>query len=128
MRVRPAPGQRVLVSSGRDVVPVEAEAELQAGSRIQLGGTVLEIGKPDAAVYGPTLALLGDTPKHRVVAVGDTAHTDLAGAMAAGLDSLWAMTGLFQHAHGADVSVPEIRRLAEAEHVTPIAALRGLRV
>jgi hypothetical protein len=47
--------------------------------------------------------------------------------MAAGLDSLWAMTGLFQHAHGGDVSGPEIRRLAEAEHVTPIAALRGLR-
>jgi len=93
----------------------------------ELGGTVLEIGKPDPAVYGPTLALLGDTPKHRVVAVGDTPHTDLAGAMAAGLDSLWAMTGLFQHAHGADVSGPEIRRLAEAEHVTPIAALRGLR-
>jgi ribonucleotide monophosphatase NagD (HAD superfamily) len=62
-----------------------------------------------------------------VVAVGDTAHTDLAGAMAAGLDSLWAMTGLFQHAHGGDVTGPDIRRLAEAEHVSPIAALRGLR-
>ncbi|WPR65921.1 FtsK/SpoIIIE domain-containing protein [Glutamicibacter protophormiae] len=52
MRVRPAPGQRVLVFSGRDAVPVEAEAELQAGSRIQLGGTVLEVGDPARSEAG----------------------------------------------------------------------------
>lgn len=93
----------------------------------EMGGVVLEIGKPDAAVYGPTLALLGDVPRHRVVAVGDTPHTDIAGAMAAGLDSLWAMTGLFAHAHG-DATPDEIARLAREEHVTPRAALRALRV
>ena len=92
------------------------------------GGSVLEIGKPDAAVYGPTLALLGDVARHRIVAVGDTPHTDLAGAMAAGLDGLWAMTGLFQHAHGDNPAPEEISRLAEAEHVRPVAALRGLRI
>ena len=88
---------------------------------------MVEIGKPDPAVYGPTLALLGDMPKHRIVVVGDTAHTDLAGAMAAGLDSLWAMTGLFANAHG-DVAAEEIAWLAAHEHVTPKAALRALRV
>ncbi len=66
-------------------------------------------------------------PAHRIVAVGDTPHTDLAGAMAAGLDSLWAMTGLFAHAHG-DAAPDEIARLAREEQVTPRAALRGLRV
>ena len=94
---------------------------------LELGGVVVEIGKPDPAVYGPTLALLGDMPKHRIVAVGDTAHTDLAGAMAAGLDSLWAMTGLFANAHG-DVAAEEIARLAAHQDVTPKAALRALRV
>ena len=53
--------------------------------------------------------------------------SDLAGAMAAGLDCLWAMTGLFAHAHG-DVPGADIDRLAAAEHVTPRAALRALRV
>ncbi len=92
----------------------------------EFGGEVLEIGKPDVSVYGPTLALLEGIPKHRIVAVGDTPHTDLMGAEAAGIDSLWAMTGLFANAHGQDASAETVARLAEAEHVRPKAALRGL--
>lgn len=92
----------------------------------ELGGAVLEIGKPDPQVYGPTLALLGDIPAARVLAVGDTPHTDLAGAAAAGLDSLWAMTGLFENAHGRDVTPAQLDALAAAEHAAPKAALRAL--
>jgi HAD superfamily hydrolase (TIGR01459 family) len=94
----------------------------------EMGGDVLEIGKPDPAVYAPTLALLGDVPRARVLAVGDTPHTDLAGAEAAGLDALWAMTGLFEHAHGRDVAPARLAELAAAEHVAPRAALRALRL
>ncbi len=94
----------------------------------EMGGEVLEIGKPDPAVYAPTLALLGDVQRARVVAVGDTPHTDLAGAAAAGLDALWAMTGLFEHAHGHDVAPARLAELAVAEHVAPRAALRALRL
>jgi ribonucleotide monophosphatase NagD (HAD superfamily) len=94
----------------------------------EMGGAVLEIGKPDPAVYAPTLALLGDVPRARVLAVGDTPHTDLAGAEAAGLDALWAMTGLFEHAHGCDVVPARLTELAAAEHVAPRAALRALRL
>ncbi|MCS6890092.1 MAG: TIGR01459 family HAD-type hydrolase [Rhodovarius sp.] len=94
----------------------------------EMGGEVLEIGKPDPAVYGPTLALLGDLPRHRVVAVGDTPHTDLAGAAHAGLDAIWAMTGLFEHAHGREVSPERLAELAAEAGVAPRAALRALRV
>ena len=46
LRVRAAGGQRLLVLSDRGAVPVRGEVELHAGSRIQLGGTVLEVGDP----------------------------------------------------------------------------------
>ncbi len=92
-----------------------------------LGGAVAEIGKPDPAVYPPVLEMLGVARRERVVAIGDSPHTDLAGAQAAGLDAVWALTGLAADAHGEDPS-PELLRKALAEHaVEPVAALRGLR-
>ena len=126
-----AAGLPMLCVNPDRAVMVAGERILCAGALAdvyrEMGGVVLEIGKPDPAVYGPTLALLGDLPKHRIVAVGDTPHTDLEGAAAAGLDSLWAMTGLFEHAHGREVPPARIAELAAAEHVTPRAALRALR-
>ena len=94
----------------------------------EMGGEVLEIGKPDPAVYGPTLDLIPGIPKARVLAVGDTPHTDLAGAAAAGIDAMWALTGLFEFAHGRDVSAARVAELAAEEHVAPRAALRALRL
>ena len=126
-----AAGLPMLCVNPDRAVMVAGERILCAGALAdvyrELGGVVLEIGKPDPQVYGPTLGLLDGIAPARIVAVGDTAHTDLAGAMAAGLDCLWAMTGLFAHAHG-DVPGAEIDSLAAAEHVTPLAALRALRV
>ncbi len=92
-----------------------------------LGGEVFEVGKPDPAVYDPVLELLGDPPRHRVLAIGDSPHTDLAGAQAAGLDALWALTGLAEHAHGPDPDPALLAQVATAEGVSPIAAVRGLR-
>jgi HAD superfamily hydrolase (TIGR01459 family) len=93
----------------------------------EIGGRVAEIGKPDPAVYPPVLDLLGVRQRGRVLAIGDSPHTDLAGAQAAGLDAIWALTGLAAHAHGEDPS-PELLRKALEEHaVEPLAAVRGLR-
>ena len=94
---------------------------------LALGGTVLEVGKPDPAVYDPVLEMLGLSDRHRVVAVGDTPHTDLAGAQAAGLDALWALTGLAAFAHGDSPTADTLREVALAEGVDPVAAVRGLR-
>ncbi len=103
-------------------------AGLLADLYVELGGPrATEIGKPDPASYPPVLEALGIADPARVVAIGDSPHTDLAGAQAAGLDAVWALTGLAAHAHGA---APEPARLAEvaaAEGVRPIAALSGLR-
>ncbi len=94
---------------------------------LALGGTVLEVGKPDPSVYEPVLELLGLSDCRRVLAIGDTPHTDLAGAQAAGLDALWALTGLAAFAHGDSPTAETLREVALAEGVDPVAAVRGLR-
>ncbi len=57
------------------------------------GGKVILRGKPDPAIYAPTLALLG-TEKSRTLAVGDSLRTDMAGAKAAGIDACWVLSGI----------------------------------
>ena len=61
-----------------------------------IGGVAYWLGKPDPAVYQVVLAQLA-LPKHRVLAVGDSLRTDIAGAGRAGLASCWVLDGL----HGA---------------------------
>lgn len=92
-----------------------------------LEGDIFEVGKPDPAVYGPVLELLGIADRRRVVAVGDSPHTDLAGARAAGLDAVWALTGLAAEAHGEAPSAETLAAVAAREGVDPVAALRALR-
>ena len=65
----------------------------------EMGGDARLLGKPDPAIYGPVLDMLG-LPKSRVLAVGDALRTDIAGAAASGLDSCWVLGGL----HGDDLA------------------------
>ncbi len=120
----------VCVNPDRHVM-VGAERLICAGALadiyLELGGSVFEVGKPDPAVYDPVMEMLGMTDRARVVAIGDTPHTDLAGAQAAGIDALWAMTGLAAHAHGDDPDPEALRQVALSEGVDPVAAIRGLR-
>jgi HAD superfamily hydrolase (TIGR01459 family) len=53
-----------------------------------IGGVVRWHGKPYPSVYASTLRLLGVADKRRVLAVGDSLRTDIAGANGAGIDSL----------------------------------------
>jgi HAD superfamily hydrolase (TIGR01459 family) len=57
------------------------------------GGTVIQRGKPDPAIYTPTLAMLG-TSRERTLAIGDSLRTDIAGAKAAGIASCWVLSGI----------------------------------
>jgi HAD superfamily hydrolase (TIGR01459 family) len=117
------PDRFVMVGDER-VICAGALADLY----VELGGPrAIEIGKPDPAAYPPVLAALGISDRARVVAIGDSPHTDLAGAQAAGIDAVWALTGLAAHAHGAAPDVAALAAEAAAEGVRPIAALSGLR-
>jgi len=50
-------------------------------------------GKPEAPLYDLSVTRLR-VPKSDVLAIGDRLDTDILGAMAAGLDSLWVLTGV----------------------------------
>jgi HAD superfamily hydrolase (TIGR01459 family) len=116
------PDRHVMVA-GEKVICAGALADLYR----PMGGDVFEVGKPDPAVYAPVLEFLGVADRRRVVAVGDSPHTDLAGAQAAGLDAIWALTGLAAEAHGEDPTADHLAAVARREGVSPVAALRALR-
>lgn len=65
----------------------------------ELGGDVRSVGKPDPAIYRPVLEQMG-LPVNRVLAVGDSLHTDIPGATRVGLASCWVLDGI----HGAALS------------------------
>jgi HAD superfamily hydrolase (TIGR01459 family) len=73
------------------------------------GGDVRWIGKPDPAIYATALSLLG-LPPTRVLAIGDSLRTDIAGAQAAGIDSLWVLGGI----HGEEIAGNPARAIASA--------------
>ena len=116
------PDRHVMVA-GERLICAGALADIY----LQLGGDVHEVGKPDPAVYDPVLELLGMPDRKRVLAIGDSPHTDLAGAEAAGLDALWALTGLAAHSHGEDPSPELLDEVAAQEQVAPLAAVRALK-
>ena len=82
-----------------------------------MGGTVRSLGKPDPAIYAPTLSLLSAV---RVLAVGDALRTDIAGAAAMGLDACWVLGGLHGWHHAGMAAV---EAEAEAAGLDPTATV-----
>ena len=66
----------------------------------QRGGQVRWHGKPYRSVYDSCLALLGIDDRSRILAVGDSLRTDIAGAAGAGLDSLLIAGGIHAEEFG----------------------------
>ena len=60
----------------------------------RLGGRVRWHGKPYPSVYDSCLALLGIGDRRRIIAIGDSLRTDIAGADAAGIDSVLVAGGV----------------------------------
>lgn len=113
-----------MVCANPDLEVMKGEARIIcAGHLAQLyeaaGGQVILRGKPDAAIYKPTLAMLGTT-RNRTLAVGDALRTDIAGAKAAGIDSCWVLSGI--HALHPDQASME----ATAAGFAPVSILPGL--
>ncbi|EWY37501.1 HAD family hydrolase [Skermanella stibiiresistens SB22] len=80
------------------VVVVGTKMAICAGMLAQryeeLGGSVRYHGKPHAPVYKRCFDLLGISDRTRIVAVGDSFRTDVAGANAAGIDALLVTSGI----------------------------------
>jgi len=86
-----------------------------------LGGEVRSFGKPYPATYDACLELMGLKAGARLLAIGDSFATDIAGANAAGLDAVLVTSGI----HGDELGLaygeaPDGARLAA------VAAARGV--
>ena len=95
-------------------------AGLLAREFAAMGGRVKLVGKPDRAIYAPILGLL-HAPAPRLCAVGAARATDIAGAAAAGLASVWVLQGI--HHHLLDQDAVERERVAAAVGLHPLGSL-----
>lgn len=118
---------QVVIREGRRIMCAGALA-----TRYQtLGGEVAWRGKPDPAIYGDCLEVLG-LPRNRVLAVGDALHTDIAGAQAAGIDALFVTGGIHAEelglrAHGEMPSGERVEALLHAHKLRARAAMPEFR-
>ena len=87
------------------------------------GGNVRWLGKPDPAIYHHTLGMMG-LERERVLAIGDSLRTDIAGAAAVGIDAVWVLGDLHAASHGGDWA--RIEDEAGRAGLKPLAAVPGL--
>jgi HAD superfamily hydrolase (TIGR01459 family) len=87
----------------------------------EMGGAVRSLGKPDPAIYGPVLRLLG-TSRAATLAVGDSLRTDITGAAAAGIDSCWVLGGIHGHLGEDSAAASAEARIAG---LAPVAMVRA---
>jgi HAD superfamily hydrolase (TIGR01459 family) len=85
------PDLQVVRGGAREICAGAVAARYEA-----LGGEVRYVGKPYPEVYDRCLRALGSPVPSRVLAVGDSLRTDIAGAARAGLDSLFIVGGIHQ--------------------------------
>lgn len=118
-----------MVCANPDLVVIHAgKPALCAGALAEhyeaIGGRVRWHGKPYPSVYDSCLGLLGITDRRRLLAIGDSLRTDIAGAAAAGIDSLLVAGGV----HAADftkgdrVDSNRIAAAITASGLHPVAA------
>ncbi|MCW2235892.1 TIGR01459 family HAD-type hydrolase [Azospirillum canadense] len=117
------------------IVMVGPQMVLCAGTLAQryeeMGGDVCWHGKPHAPVYDRCLSLMGITDKRRILAVGDSLRTDVAGANAAGIDVALVTFGIHQEelggAWGESVNPAKLAAAVEIAGHTPTYAIPSLR-
>jgi HAD superfamily hydrolase (TIGR01459 family) len=116
----------VVIRSGRPLVCAGALAAYYG----DIGGEVCYRGKPDPAIYDVCLARMGISERGRVLGVGDAFATDVAGARAAGIDSLLCTGGIHAEEIGTAYGRrPDADRLEAAvlarEPLRPTFAIGG---
>ena len=96
----------------------------------ELGGDVRDYGKPHPAIYDVCLRRLGISDRARVLAVGDSLRTDIAGAEAAGIPAALVLGGLHADEFGATAGqhadLAKVAAAATAANVHPAALVPAL--
>ena len=97
-----------------------------------LGGETIYAGKPHRPIYQAALeriAALRGAPvaPARALAIGDALRTDLAGAVAAGLDALFVAEGIHRsELYGSGAPDDALQRLLAPPAPRPVAVIRAL--
>jgi HAD superfamily hydrolase (TIGR01459 family) len=121
----------IVVAIGDDLVYCAgALAERYAA----MGGKVRMFGKPHPPIYAAArerlAALAGrEVPDSRILAIGDGAMTDLAGAGRAGIDCLFVTDGIHVEAlrrDGQDLDGQALERLVSEAGARPVALARAV--
>ena len=112
-----------MVCANPDLVVIhDGKPALCAGALAEeyerLGGRVRWHGKPYPSVYDSCLGLLGISDKRRILAIGDSLRTDIAGAAGAGIDSLLIAGGVHaaEFGEGGAVDLNRVAAAVGAEH------------
>ena len=93
----------------------------------KVGGRVIFFGKPYEEIYNLSLDKLSDIHPQRILVIGDSVNTDIAGANRCGLDSLLVGTGV----HWREFStipgdIDQLTALCHTEKSFPTMIARGL--
>ena len=117
-----------MVCANPDLVVMHgAKLALCAGALAEeyerMGGRVRWHGKPYPSVYDSTLRLLGIADRRRVLAIGDSLRTDIAGAAGAGIDSLLIAGGIHADDFTTAGGAPDPGRIADALATAGVAAI-----
>jgi HAD superfamily hydrolase (TIGR01459 family) len=121
--------RKPMICANPDLVVVRQSGErlgcagLIAQSYEGMGGSVTYYGKPHRSVYDACLSRFENVSPKRILAVGDSLHTDIFGANQAGIDACLVLGGILAEtlyaAHGTSADMAVLARLCEEQHATP---------
>jgi len=114
------------VERGGRIIPCAgAVAALYEG----MGGEVRYAGKPYPPIYEAAFAIVAElaahpVPRERILAIGDGVRTDIAGAAAMGIRSVYIASGV--HLGATPLSEQSLANLFSGVAMKPVAAMTGL--
>ena len=89
----------------------------------QLGGKVIYSGKPYEEIYSKILKECHNTPKNRMLMIGDTFYTDILAANRLGIDSGLVLTGNSREYHinfdNIEEKLDSLTKAAAKQSITP---------
>jgi HAD superfamily hydrolase (TIGR01459 family) len=103
--------QLLLLCANPDVLTQLGERKVKCSGALaeayaEIGGQVLYAGKPHSLIFERAMAIASELrgrplSRERILVIGDSLRTDIAGAVAAGLDSLFVASGIHAQDLGA---------------------------
>ncbi len=115
---------KIAIRHGRASISAGAIAVLY---REIAGVDVVQFGKPEAGIFAAALARLDATESGRVLMIGDSFETDIAGAARAGLDSLLITDGIHRDAFDDAPAAAAVGAFAARHGVAPTFHCDALR-